>query len=178
MGSERRGPTHYEVLGIPPQASAAEVRAAYRAAARSVHPDAGGSPVAMQAVNAAWRVLGDPGRRAAYDATLRAAGAGTPAYEAPPHAGDPPDRSGEWADVYDDLLDTSPIGPIRAVEGWWALAPPGALMLGIGLGVGGLLFVSPALFVFAGAALFIALGLFILAPLRAMTRPSGRDDRR
>ena len=51
-----------------------EIRAAYRRIARRVHPDRGsaGNEAAMAAVNEAWRVLSDPGRRAEYDASLRA----------------------------------------------------------------------------------------------------------
>lgn len=171
--------TYYEVLGVPSRASAAEIRAAYRAAARRRHPDAGGTADAMQALNQAWHVLGDPGRRAAYDRSLAAGGGASGA--APWTAGRsgrgtdvPPDRSAEWADVYADLLDDTPIGPIRQVEGWWALAPPAVLMLGIGLGLGAIVMGSPALMVFSAAALFISLGLFVLAPLRAMTRPPRR----
>lgn len=167
MGS----PTHYEVLGVSPRASADEIRAAYRAAARTVHPDAGGSPAAMRTLNAAWHVLGDPARRAVYDRSLAPAGAAEEGTAGPADPGDPPDRSDEWAEVYDDLLDGSPIGPIRPVEGWWALAPSGMLIVGVGLAMGAFVFASPAMLVFAAAALFIALGLFVLAPLRAMTRP-------
>jgi hypothetical protein len=70
------GPDPYEVLGVPPDASADEVRRAYLALARRHHPDAhaagGPGPRAaaerrMQEVNAAWAVLGDPARRAAHD---------------------------------------------------------------------------------------------------------------
>ena len=178
----RRRPTHYEVLGIPTGASADEIRAAYRAAARTVHPDAGGSAAAMRSLNAAWNVLRDPVRRAAYDRSLSPsghshAGAAQHAEPATPRPGDPPDRSSEWAEVYDDLLDTTPVGPIRTPEGWWALAPSAALVLGIGLALGAFVFASPALMVFSAAALFVALGLFVLAPLRAMTRPPSRGAR-
>jgi hypothetical protein len=63
----------YERLGVDPRASQAEIRAAYRRVAQRVHPDRGGpgSEAAMAAVNEAWRVLGDPARRANYDASLR-----------------------------------------------------------------------------------------------------------
>jgi hypothetical protein len=63
----------YERLGVDPAASQTEIRAAYRRLARRVHPDRGGpgSEAAMAAVNEAWRVLGDPARRANYDASLR-----------------------------------------------------------------------------------------------------------
>jgi indole-3-glycerol phosphate synthase len=146
------------------------VRAAYRAAARSRHPDAGGSPEDMQSVNAAWHVLRDPGRRAAYDRSLRDAGqwSGDPA----PGGTVDPDADGdeEWTDRL-DLLDGRPVREVRALEGWWALAPPGVLLAGIGLALGALVLASPALLVFAAAALFVAFGLFVLAPLRAMTGP-------
>lgn len=180
----RRRPTHYEVLGVSTGASAEEIRAAYRAAARTLHPDAGGSPAAMRNLNVAWHVLRDPGRRAAYDRTLTSPGhtqVGAAHHadtdQATRRPGDPPDRSSEWAEVYDDLLDTTPIGPIRTPEGWWALAPSAALVLGIGLALGAFVFASPALMVFSAAALFVAVGLFVLAPLRAMTRPPSRGSR-
>ncbi len=66
--------THYQRLGVSPTAAAADIKAAYRELARLNHPDlANGSGSAdMAAVNEAWRVLGDPERRAAYDATLEA----------------------------------------------------------------------------------------------------------
>lgn len=62
--------THYDVLGVAPGASAAEVRAAYRQAARRHHPDRRGDADAMARVNEAWQVLGHPDRRRQYDLTL------------------------------------------------------------------------------------------------------------
>lgn len=79
--------SHYEVLGVAVTASADDIRAAFRRRAREVHPDrqsgfdpAGGGPVgralppeqAMRELNEAWRVLGDPRRRRAYDEALMA----------------------------------------------------------------------------------------------------------
>jgi len=64
--------THYDVLGVPATASHAEVRRAYHERARHLHPDRAGDQRAMQDVNEAWRVLRDPGTRAAYDRTLAA----------------------------------------------------------------------------------------------------------
>lgn len=54
-------------------ASADELRAAYRRRARRLHPDAAGSTASLEMarLNEAWRVLRDPGRRALYDASLR-----------------------------------------------------------------------------------------------------------
>jgi curved DNA-binding protein CbpA len=68
----RAEPTHYERLGVAPSASSSEIRAAYRKLARRTHPDVKGPGVdaSMAAVNEAWRVLGDPERRAEYDALL------------------------------------------------------------------------------------------------------------
>jgi curved DNA-binding protein CbpA len=64
--------TYYDRLGVAPTATAADIRSAYRDLARALHPDrANGSPSPrMAAVNEAWSVLGDPARRAEYDATL------------------------------------------------------------------------------------------------------------
>ncbi|MCV2396506.1 DnaJ domain-containing protein [Actinotalea sp. M2MS4P-6] len=64
--------THYEVLDVPPDASAEELRTAYRRALRRAHPDRDGHPVLFRMVQAAWQVLSDPGSRARYDAELAA----------------------------------------------------------------------------------------------------------
>jgi curved DNA-binding protein CbpA len=64
----------YEVLQVHPRAEAEVIRAAYRTLARKYHPDHGGDAARMIALNDAWDVLGDPVRRASYDATLRASG--------------------------------------------------------------------------------------------------------
>ena len=64
---ERRDP--YVVLGVPRQASAAEIARAYRRAARVSHPDSGGSGSAerFQTVSDAYDELRDERRRARYD---------------------------------------------------------------------------------------------------------------
>jgi len=67
---------HYRRLGVAPDATAEQIRAAYRDAARRHHPDArvargsAGSDDEMAAINEAWRVLSDPVARARYDADL------------------------------------------------------------------------------------------------------------
>ena len=58
----------YEVLQVDRRAEPEVVRAAYRALARKNHPDFGGDVRRMASINEAWAVLGDPARRAAYDA--------------------------------------------------------------------------------------------------------------
>ncbi len=60
-------PDPYQVLGVHPNASGAEIKAAYRALVKQHHPDAGGDEHTILALNAAWEVLGDPQRRAQHD---------------------------------------------------------------------------------------------------------------
>ena len=65
-------PTHYDLLGVTRTASANEIQSAYRARAKDIHPDtnAAGSTLAMQQLNHAYAVLGDPEQRHQYDQTL------------------------------------------------------------------------------------------------------------
>ena len=62
------GTKHYDVLGVPRDADARAIKRAYREMARTCHPDKGGSDAAFAAVRVAFETLGDPARRAAYDA--------------------------------------------------------------------------------------------------------------
>ncbi|MBB5787186.1 J domain-containing protein [Jiangella mangrovi] len=59
---------YYDILDIRPSAGPEEIRAAYHRAARSVHPDAGGTADMFRLVAEAYRTLSDPHLRAAYDA--------------------------------------------------------------------------------------------------------------
>ncbi len=63
------------MLGVSRQATAAEIKAAYRALVKQHHPDAGGDEVQIVALNAAWEVLGDGERRRAYDSRTAPAAA-------------------------------------------------------------------------------------------------------
>ena len=61
---------HYRTLNVTPSATPEEIQSAYRALARRYHPDHNPLPAAttlMMRVNAAYEVLGEPVKRAAYD---------------------------------------------------------------------------------------------------------------
>ncbi len=78
----------YEVLQVRRGAEPEVIRAAYRALARKHHPDFGGAPERMAAINEAWATLGDQARRVAYDAASGApvpagAGSAVPSTDAP-----------------------------------------------------------------------------------------------
>jgi curved DNA-binding protein CbpA len=57
----------YALLGVGPDANASEIRAAYRRAAFSVHPDKGGTSEMFQSIAAAFNVLSCPNTRSTYD---------------------------------------------------------------------------------------------------------------
>jgi DnaJ-class molecular chaperone len=75
--------TFYDILGIDPEASPEQIRRAYRAAARKLHPDTNASPDAearFRELAGAYETLSDPAKRHAYDLALA-----TPAAGAGPH---------------------------------------------------------------------------------------------
>jgi DnaJ-class molecular chaperone len=59
----------YDSLGVPKDASADAIRAAYRKKAQAHHPDKGGDVSQFQAIQTAYDVLSDDDRRARYDTT-------------------------------------------------------------------------------------------------------------
>lgn len=61
--------SHYETLGVQPDATTEEIKAAYRRSAAKAHPDKGGSNEKMAAVNKAYQVLSSAESRAQYDQT-------------------------------------------------------------------------------------------------------------
>jgi curved DNA-binding protein CbpA len=115
------GKTYYQVLGLPSDASPEQVRKRFRELAREHHPDLNrdrpDSHERFLQINEAYETLNDPGRRAAYDLTLRdqarreaerKAGSGAgPAYRPPP-------RSGPSTRVGTQSRAASPGGDARA----------------------------------------------------------------
>jgi curved DNA-binding protein CbpA len=69
-----RVPDLYQLLGVPRDASGREITQAWRRRARAEHPDRqpcdAAAPSRFRALAEAYRVLGDPVRRAAYDRSL------------------------------------------------------------------------------------------------------------
>lgn len=58
---------YYELLGVREDASVSEIRSAYRALAKVMHPDAGGTAGTFRLLREAFETLSDPERRAEYD---------------------------------------------------------------------------------------------------------------
>lgn len=64
---------YYEILGVAPDAKAADIKRAYRQLARRYHPDISGDDRAatFREATRAYEVLCNPERRRTYDAALR-----------------------------------------------------------------------------------------------------------
>ena len=102
---------YYDTLGVKPDASDAEIKAAYRKLARKYHPDVSKERSAeekFKAVNEAHEALRDPERRRAYD-QLRAGGyRGGDEFRGPPpnwhgggaHSG----GDGDFGDFFESLF--------------------------------------------------------------------------
>ena len=78
---------YYKVLGVQREASASEIKKAFRKLARKYHPDinaGAGSEAKFKDVNEAYEVLNDPARRAAYDQLGQEPPPGQGRYQPPP----------------------------------------------------------------------------------------------
>ena len=60
-------PDYYKTLGVSKNATAEEIKKAYRKAARENHPDAGGDEEKFKDINEAYEVLSDEKKRKIYD---------------------------------------------------------------------------------------------------------------
>lgn len=108
--SDRLLPDYYFVLGVPPDASAAEIHGAWRRQLRYWHPDRGNHPDALEhskLINQAHDVLADSARRADYDRRRAAAG-----WRPPSPSGRPGPRGPlRWKVVQHE-------GPFRSTDGF------------------------------------------------------------
>lgn len=106
MNDQERDP--YKTLQVDPEAEDEVIAAAYRRLARKYHPDTAADARAsadasarMAALNAAWEMIGDPDRRAAFDRrrVVRAALSRRASEEGPARDSAPPARdvvSRDW----------------------------------------------------------------------------------
>jgi molecular chaperone DnaJ len=70
--------TLYDTLGVSKDASADEIKKAYRKLAREHHPDQGGAEARFKEIQGAYDVLSDPEKRKAYDTWGSTNGRGAP----------------------------------------------------------------------------------------------------
>ena len=166
---------HYDVLGVPRDASPAEVRRAYLALARRHHPDrVGGSHERMRALNEAWATLGDPQLRSSYDRSLAPTTPRHATWSRPGPVGPEP----EPEEVLDDLDDDRPIGGVVVrLPGWLAMLPPGSMVLAFVTILFGLVFRLPPVAAVGLMLAFLSAALFVLSPLMALAASRSRTGR-
>lgn len=59
--------SNYEILGVNPKASEAEIKSAFRKLARKHHPDVKGDPAKFREIFEAYEILSNPDKRSKYD---------------------------------------------------------------------------------------------------------------
>lgn len=95
---------YYEVLGVGKNASADEVKKAFRKAAIEHHPDKGGDEAKFKEINEAYEVLKDPSKRQRYDQFGHAGVGSSAASDGNPFAGGNP-FGGQGQNVHFDFGD-------------------------------------------------------------------------
>jgi curved DNA-binding protein CbpA len=142
-----QGPDPYKILQVDSEAEDEVIQAAYRRLAQKYHPDRASGQEAMErmvSINAAWELIGEPNRRAAYDRSVRhrasstAAAGSTPGAATPqrpagptttPPASQPGPRpaetvSSEWTSGRSTTGGGYDAATMRAPEGLGAAGPP------------------------------------------------------
>lgn len=97
---------YYQTLGVKKDASADDIKKAYRKLVRKYHPDvskAKDADLKTKEINEAYAVLGDAEKRAAYDALGSGMHAGQP-FQPPPEWGATYDFGGAGGAMHDDFF--------------------------------------------------------------------------
>ena len=92
--------TFYDVLGVKKDASADEIKKAFRKLAVKYHPDAGGDEQKFKEISEAYETLGDEKKRREYDQMLMfggMSGGGAGGYSYSTNVG------GNWADMFTNM---------------------------------------------------------------------------
>jgi curved DNA-binding protein CbpA len=174
--------SHYDELGVEPEATAAELRRAYLALARRHHPDvvAESSPgdraaaeERMRRINEAWSTLGDEGRRADYD-RRRTGGGGGDDDRSSFQPFDPGEDDPDPLDLPDDPYRPDP-GERTTRRRVATLAPVALFGASVGAFAVGLVLGLPVLLGLAVALLVLACCGFLVMPLLALARAT-RDE--
>lgn len=173
------GSSHYDLLGVDPDASGEEIRTAYRRLARRLHPDL--QPQSdraaithaqerMATVTAAYAVLADPARRQAYDLAL-----GRPHRRQP--VGD-----AQWRPLADDdderfdRLGEDDEPAKRRTTDVVMMVPPAVALLTLTTFVLGVALQSHALWALAIVGTPVSIVAFVAAPLVSMLRARSKDQ--
>ena len=176
--------SHYEVLGVTTDAPVGEIREAYLRLARAHHPDvmAGAAAITraeadrrMQAINAAWTVLGEVSRRRAYDRRL---GLSDHARSADTREGFRPFDDGDGPEP-DPRLETDVpyehAAPATAARRAATLAPVGVFAASVAALVFGLFLSVAALVVLSGILFLFSCLLLAVVPLLYMSEARRHD---
>ena len=155
------------MLGVARDATTEEIRRAWVARARLLHPDAGGDDdVAVRDANEAWHVLRDPARRLAHDRELGID-------HGPRYAYAP------WEPPPTPLADQVDERPTRASRpgDLFVFVPPALLAAAVACLALGMVMLEPALLVLAIVSFALSIVTFVLTPFVELARGRRRSRR-
>lgn len=173
--------THYDVLGVPRDASLTELRQAYLGLVRVHHPDRHASAglaeraraeEQMRRVNEAWSELADPERRRRYDQVLdRRPDVMLVDHDVAP-TWHPFDDTPEA--FVDERLDESDLPPPRGGR-LLTMAPPTVLAIGVALTVLGTVVGVREVLAAGVMGVILGAGLFVVVPLSIILESRHND---